>query len=94
MTDWDQIVESINNAMQAVDKAHLASTKLREETNHQTLSEFRQHMEALENELEAMKEVFNHEDIHALDDIADVLSKYYGGKPSPYHHMPDIKIRE
>ena len=34
MTDWDLVVEQIQNAMQAVDQAHEASEKLR---NHVTL---------------------------------------------------------
>ena len=41
MTDWDEMVENIRNAMEAVEGAHGASQNLRREPNHASFEQFR-----------------------------------------------------
>jgi predicted lipid-binding transport protein (Tim44 family) len=45
MTDWNQIVENIQNAMQAVEQAHAAGENLRKHVSPDTFDEFKAHMQ-------------------------------------------------
>jgi hypothetical protein len=44
MTDWDEMVQFISHAMEAVDEAHAASQTLKQAANHQTFAVFRARM--------------------------------------------------
>jgi len=84
MTDWDLIVEYIKNAMQAVDKAHEASEKLRNEVTLDTFDEFRAHMQELCEHLSALKYALEHSSTYTMDELVDVLSMMYSGKRAAY----------
>jgi uncharacterized protein YukE len=84
MTDWDQIVEYIQNAMQAVDKAHEASQNLRAEVTPDTFDEFHAHMQELCEHLSALKNAMEHSSTYTMDELVDVLSQMYSGKPAAY----------
>ena len=47
MTDWDLITEQIQNAMQAVDRAHEASENLRNHATPEAFDEFKDQMREL-----------------------------------------------
>lgn len=78
MTDWDEMVESIHAAMQAVDKAHVASESLREKTDSEGIKKFQAEMAKLYRHLEQMQRILAHEDTYALDEIANSLSEMLG----------------
>jgi dihydroorotase len=88
MTDWDEIVENIRNAIEAVDDAHQASEKLRENTNHSTFQAFRQRMKELEEHLTKLKIVLEHEEAFAMDELMDALSKVYSGHRADHRRTP------
>lgn len=84
MTDWDLIVENIQNAMQAVDKAHEAGEKLRNEVTPDTFDEFKAHMQELCEHLQSLKNAMEHSSTYTMDELVDVLSQMYSGKPAAY----------
>jgi hypothetical protein len=91
MTDWDRIVEQIQNAMQAVDQAHEAGENLRNHTTPETLDEFKAQMEELCEHLSALKTVMEHSTAYAMDELVDVLSQMYSGKPAAYRRTQHIE---
>lgn len=84
MTDWDQIIENIQNAMQAVDKAHEAGLNLRAEPTAETFDEFKAHMQEMCEHMSALKNAMEHSSTFAMDELVDVLSQMYSGKPAAY----------
>lgn len=88
MTDWDEVVEYIYNAMQAVDQAHQASHELLENTNHETFNGFREKMAELEEHLGQLKKVLDNEEAYAVDELVDALSKVYSGHRAEYRRTP------
>jgi len=84
MTDWDLIVEQIQNAMQAVDQAHEASEKLRNHTTVETFDEFQVQMQELCEHLSALKNVLDHTGAYTMDELVDMLSQMSSGKPAAY----------
>ena len=84
MTDWNQIIENIQNAMQAVDQAHEASEKLRNHVSPGTFDEFNTHMQVLCEHLSALKNAMEHSSDYSMDELVDVLSQMYSGKPAAY----------
>ena len=91
MTDWDLIVERIQNAMQAVDQAHEASENLRNHTTTETLDEFKAQMEELCEHLGALKNVMEHTTAYTMDELVDTLSQMYSGKPAAYRRTQHIE---
>jgi uncharacterized coiled-coil DUF342 family protein len=92
MTDWDLMVEYIQRAMEAVDKAHEASNELREKVTPETLDQFREKMDELTEELTQLQTVLNNQEAFALDEMADWLSQAFSGSPSEYRRTPRMKI--
>ncbi|MCL4530151.1 MAG: hypothetical protein M1282_12135 [Chloroflexi bacterium] len=88
MTDWDQIIEYIHNAMQAVDEAHQASNELKENANHETFNGFRGKMEELEEHLRKLKVVLDNEEAYVMDELMEALSKVYSGHGTDYRRTP------
>lgn len=74
MTDWDLMVERIQNAMQALERAHEAKETLKQQTNGETLTQFQKEMKRLEQELRLMKQILEHEDTYSMDEIAQALA--------------------
>ena len=92
MTDWDLMVEYIQRAMDAVDKAHEATSELREKVTPETFDEFREQMENLVEHLTDLQNVLENQEAFALDEVADWLSKAFTGNPSDYRRTPRMKI--
>lgn len=92
MTDWDLMVEYIQRAMDAVDKAHEATNDLRQDITPETLDEFREQMNELSEHLSNLQTVLNNQEAFALDEMADWLSKAFTGNLSEYRRTPRMKI--
>jgi hypothetical protein len=90
MTDWDLIVQYIQKAMQAVDQAHEASENLRNHVSPDTFDEFKTHMQELCEHLSALKYALEHSSTYAMDELIDVLSQMYSGKPAAYRRTKHI----
>lgn len=88
MTDWDLMVEYIQRAMDAVDKAHKATTELRANVTPETFDQFREQMDVLSEHLSQLQNVLDHQEAFALDEIADWLSQAFTGNPSAYRRTP------
>lgn len=91
MTDWDLITEYIQNAMQAVDKAHEASNGLREKATPETFDQFRLQMQELTEHLTKLQSVLDNQEAFALDQMADWLSEAFSGKRSDYRRTPRME---
>lgn len=92
MTDWATIVEQIQNAMQAVDKAHQASESLREKTDRDAVEKFQAEMKELSKHLEQMQNILAHEDTYTIDELAEALGAAMGTKET-YHRIPHYEIK-
>jgi len=88
MTDWDEMVQYISQAMGAVDEAHAASQTLRQSTNQAALLQFRSRMKALAEHLERLKVVLDNEEAFAMDELMDALSKVYSGHKADFRKTP------
>ena len=91
MTDWDEVVENIRNAMAAVEGAHGASQNLRREANHANFEEFRAKMRLLEEHLRKLKVVLDHEEAFAMDELMDALSKVYSRHRAKHRGTPRME---
>ncbi len=94
MTDWDLMVERIQNAMQAVEKAHEAKESLQEQANGETLAHFKERMKELEKHLRLMKQILGHEDLYSLDEIADALGHTLNKEQESYHRIPRFEVEK
>ncbi len=92
MTDWDLMVEYIQRAMDAVEKAHQATDDLRENATPETFDEFREKLDELTEHLTRLQTVLNNQEAFALDEIADMLSSAFTGNPSDYRRTPRMKV--
>ena len=92
MTDWDSLVEHIQNAMSAVDKAHAATETLREKTDREALEKFQLEMQELQNHLEQMQNILAHEDTYTIDELADALGAAMGSGKT-YHRIPHYDLK-
>jgi len=92
MTDWDLMVEYIQRAMNALDKANEAKDQLRENVTSETFDEFRGQMDELIEHLTKLQNVLDNQEAFALDEMADWLSKAFTGNPSDYRRTPRMKI--
>lgn len=88
MTDWDLMVETIQRAMEAVDKAHEAASELRENVTPKTFDHFREQMDELCEHLTLLQTVLENQEAFALDEVADWLSEAFTGYPSEYRRTP------
>lgn len=91
MTDWDLITEQIQNAMQAVDRAHEASENLRNHTTPEAFDTFKAQMQELCEHLSSLKKVMEHSSTYSMDELVDVLSQMYSGKPAAYRRIQHIE---
>ena len=91
MTDWDLMVEYIQGAMEALDKAHEATSELRENVTPETFDQFRGQMNELTEHLTKLQTVLNNQEAFALDELADWLSKAMTGNPSEYRRTPRMQ---
>ena len=91
MTDWNWMVERIQAAMQAVEKAHEATETLREKTDREALEKFQAEMKALYERLEQMQQILAHEDVFMEDELVQAMSAALGA-PAGYHRIPHDEI--
>ncbi len=91
MTEWDEIVEFIRKAMEAVDEAHGASEELKRNTNHDTFNAFQVKMNELHERLSKLKTVLDNEEAYTMDELMDALSKVYSGHQADYRRTPRMK---
>lgn len=92
MTDWDLMVEYIQRAMDALDKANEAKNDLRQNVTPATFDRFREQMNELSEHLANLQMVLNNQEAFALDEVADWLSQAFTGNPSDYRRTPRMKI--
>lgn len=91
MTDWDEIVENIGRAMDAVSEAHAASKTLQQLANHAAFEAFRRRMNELEEHLRQLKTVLDNEEAFAMDELMDALSKVYSGHAADHRRTPRME---
>lgn len=94
MTDRDLMVERIQNAMQALDRAHAAGGDLRKDVNAEKLQAFREHMSDLCVELEELKNALDHQAIYGEDELINLFSQLFSGKPTPYRHIAEVEQKK
>lgn len=91
MTDWDQIMEYIHDAMQAVDGAHEATNSLREKATPEVIDQFIVQMSELTEHLTKLQKVLEHQETFALEELADRLSIMLGGRRAEYRSTPRME---
>jgi uncharacterized protein YukE len=91
MTDWDSLVDHIQNAMLAIDKAHAATETLREKTDREAFEKFQLEMKELQKHLEQMQNILAHEDTYTIDELADALGTAMGSGQT-YHRIPHYEV--
>ncbi|PWH15796.1 MAG: hypothetical protein DDG60_05230 [Anaerolineae bacterium] len=89
MTDWELMLERIQNAMLALEKAHQAKENFQKEANGKNLSEFQKQMKELENHLRLMKQILEHEDTYSMDEIAQALARTLNNRAT-YRRIPEF----
>jgi hypothetical protein len=87
MSEIDTMVENIQSAMQAVDKAHAATESLRANPDRDAIDKFQKRMKELYDHLEEIQRILAHEDQYAIDEIADALGAALGHR-GEYHRIP------
>jgi hypothetical protein len=92
MTDWYTMTESIQAAMQAVDKAHAATESLREKTDREAVEKFQAEMKELCKHLEQMQNILAHEDTYTIDELADAIGSMLGTGQT-YRRIPEYEIK-
>ena len=90
-TDWDEMIEFIHNAMQAVTEAHGVSQELKRNANHETFNAFRTKMEEVQDHLCKLKTVLDNEEAYAVDELVDALSRAYSGHEAEYRKTPRMR---
>jgi len=94
MTDWNLMVERIQNAMQALDKAHEAKEAFKGQANGETLSKFQAEMKELEGHLRLMKQILEHGADYSMDEIADALGHTLNKERESYHRIPRYDVKK
>ncbi len=93
MTDWNLMVERIQNAMQSLDKAHEAKEALKSQVNGEALSRFQAEMKELERHLRLMKQILEHEADYSMDEIADALGHTLNKERESYRRIPRYDVK-
>ncbi len=91
MTDWDEIIEYIHNAMQAVDEAHHAAERLKQDTNEANFEAFRRKMAELQERQRKLQMVLDNEEAYAVDELVDALSLALMGHRADYRRTPRMR---
>jgi len=90
MTNWDLINEYIQKAMHSVERTHNASQELQTNATPSSFEQFKNEMNNLTEHLTDLQAVLDHQDTYAMDELADWLSKTFGGQPASYRHTPHL----
>jgi hypothetical protein len=91
MTDWDLMVEYIQRAIESLDKAHEATSELKENVTPETFDQFREEMNELAEHLSQLQTVLNNQQAFAADELTDWLSKAFTGHRSEYRRTPRME---
>lgn len=94
MTDWDLMVERIQNAMKALEEAHEAKESLRNQANGETLTKFQKEIKELEEHLRLMKQILEHEDTYSMDEIAAALGRALSRERASYRRIPEFDAKK
>ncbi len=94
MTDWDEIVEYIDHAMQAVDEASSAAERLKHETTHENFDAFVEKMRLLRDRQASILQVLDNEEAYAVDELVDALSVAFTGHRAEYRRTPRMGEHE
>lgn len=86
MTDWFEMVESMRNAMSAVEKAHSATIDLKQKADAANVKKFQDEMMTLTHHLEQMQKILSHNDTYSIDELAEAFSKAMGTEQN-YHRI-------
>jgi Tfp pilus assembly protein PilO len=79
MSEITLMAETIHDAMQAVEEAHIAAKELKQKNDTVKFDEFRAKMAELEDHLTKLKKALDNEEAYAMDELLDALSKSYSG---------------
>lgn len=93
MTDWNLMVERIQNAMQALEKAHQSKQDLEGDVNGETLTKFQNEVKHLEEKLRLMKQILENEDTYSMDEIAAALGRALGREEPGYRRIPEFQAQ-
>ena len=80
MTDWNDILENIQHAVQAVDETQRVSEKLRTEPSPEIIDEFHQ----LCQRLTVMNSMLKKGSAFSLEELTERLSHVFGGEQKTY----------
>jgi hypothetical protein len=94
MTDRELMVERIQNAMQALDRTHAAGSDLQKDVNAKKLQAFRKHMHELCTQLEELKTALDNQAIYGEDELINLFSQLFSGKPTPYRHVAEVEHKQ
>ncbi|MCL5611915.1 MAG: hypothetical protein M1485_05085 [Chloroflexi bacterium] len=90
MTDWNEVVENIQHAMQAVEDAHQTTQELRSNPNGEALAAFQAQMKELVERLTRIQTALEHESEYELDELADRLAETMSGIPAHYRKTQKV----
>ena len=88
MTDWDELLECLHRAMQAITEAHASTPDSQPGTHNETIDAFKAQMETLHRDLQGLKNILDHADAYAEEQLAGALSRMRSGRESDYHRVP------
>ena len=86
MSDLTLMVEQIQDAIHAMERAKEAGESLRERVTRESYAHFRAQMDELYQRLRGLNAMLAHEDEMALDELADALSRSFESPPGEYRH--------
>ena len=94
MTDRELMVERIQNAIQALDLSHEAKSDLHKDVNTENIEAIRAHMHDLYNELDGLKRALEHQELYGEDELINLFSQLFSGKPTPYRHVAEVEHKK
>ena len=94
MTDWNDILENIQHAMQAVDVTQRISEKLRTEPTPESIDEFHQHAEELCKRLTAMSKMLKEGSAFPLEELTERLGHLFNGETKTHRRTPQYQREE
>lgn len=93
MTDWEEIIENIQHAIQAVDETQRVSEQLRNQPTVEIVDEFKQKAEELCQRLNAMSNILKQGSSFPLDELTERLSHIFSGDPKTHRKTPRYIIK-
>lgn len=91
MTDWNDILENIQHAVQAVDETQRISKELRKEPTPEIIDEFHQQTEVLCQRLTAMNSILKKGSAFSLEELTERLSHIFSGELKTYRKTPQYR---